>query len=237
MVIGLVVYVVGTQVLERRKRKFSYDVLPLSTPAAGFPRDRNTSLGGIMEGDSGLSLGSPTGHGAERPNSEIRSRSSINSEGGDMMEDDLGGGGDQKSVQASNGDLYTSPGDPHQAPADLAPAKSDSSNISLEKSQESSLGGGLGEVGGHRGGYTSEDLPRIAALVGVCLMAVCFWAVFEQQGNTLALYGDHSVNRRVVIGHHFVCSIPTEYIQSINPIFILIFTPFVNTLWRKQSQR
>ena len=68
-------------------------------------------------------------------------------------------------------------------------------------------------------------------------MAVCFWAVFEQQGNTLALYSESDVNRRVLFFGKVVCEIPTEYVQSINPVFILILTPFVNALWRKQSQR
>jgi POT family proton-dependent oligopeptide transporter len=85
--------------------------------------------------------------------------------------------------------------------------------------------------------FSYEDLPRVFALIAVCLMAVCFWAVFEQQGNTLAQYADHNVNRRVTFGNKLLFEIPTEYIQSINPIFILILTPVVNTLWRKQSRK
>ena len=45
--------------------------------------------------------------------------------------------------------------------------------------------------------FSREDLPRIAAMLVVCLMAVCFWAVFEQQGNTLAQFADGEVNRRI----------------------------------------
>ena len=29
---------------------------------------------------------------------------------------------------------------------------------------------------------------------------------------------------------------PVEWIQAINPVFILVLTPFVNALWRRQSQ-
>jgi len=177
MVVGLLVYVVGTKVLDARgggrkvNQKVSYQNL-LTTSKEEM--DKGTPM-------------SPNGSG-DRSNSEIRSRSST----------------------LSDVDL-----------SDKAPASA-SDALDLE--------GPKGGKGGET--YSREDLPRILALVGICLMAVCFWAVFEQQGNTIALFCESEVNRVV-----FSAEVPTEWVQSINPILILILTPFVNWVWRAQSQR
>lgn len=85
--------------------------------------------------------------------------------------------------------------------------------------------------------WGAKDTSRVVVMLGVCLMSVCFWAVYEQMGNTLALYAERNVDRSITLGGKVLCSFPPEYVQSINPIFILTFTPFVNSLWRWQSRK
>lgn len=60
------------------------------------------------------------------------------------------------------------------------------------------------------------------------LLNVFFWGVYEQQGDSLALFIDGRVRRG---------GVPAEYFQSINPLLILCLTPPLNALWRWQAQR
>jgi POT family proton-dependent oligopeptide transporter len=49
-----------------------------------------------------------------------------------------------------------------------------------------------------------------------CVMAIVFWMVYEQSGNTMVLFINSSVDR--TMGKF---TVPTEWFQSINPFFIL----------------
>ena len=94
-----------------------------------------------------------------------------------------------------------------------------------------------GAVEGRGRSGAGGDLYRVLAMVVVCALAVGFWAVFEQQGNSLALYAEAHVDRGLGFAGKTFWTFPPEYVQSINPVFILTFTPFVNALWRWQSRK
>ena len=79
---------------------------------------------------------------------------------------------------------------------------------------------------------TGEERRRIYALVAVCLVATLFWAVAEQQGNTMALWADEDTDR-----HIFGWLMPATWIQSFNPFMIFLFTPLVTAYWAWQSRR
>ena len=66
----------------------------------------------------------------------------------------------------------------------------------------------------------------------LCALNVVFWGVYEQQGNTLALWADNNTNR-------FIGSweVPASWFQAVNPAMIFLFTPFINALWRRQARR
>ena len=53
-----------------------------------------------------------------------------------------------------------------------------------------------------------------------------FWATYEQQGNTIALW-TNGFTDQTSIGFE----IPTTWFQSFNPFMIFAFTPFVVALW------
>jgi POT family proton-dependent oligopeptide transporter len=57
-----------------------------------------------------------------------------------------------------------------------------------------------------------------------------FWATYEQQGNTIALWADQFTDRRL-----FGAEIPVTWFQAFNPFMIFAFTPFVVALWRHQG--
>ena len=59
-----------------------------------------------------------------------------------------------------------------------------------------------------------------------------FWATYEQQGNTIALWADHFTDRHFLGGE-----IPVTWFQAFNPFMIFAFTPFVVALWARQAAR
>jgi POT family proton-dependent oligopeptide transporter len=79
---------------------------------------------------------------------------------------------------------------------------------------------------------TTKEWKAIAALVVLCALNIVFWAVYEQQGNTIQLFADR--NTDWTIGGW---SMPTTWFQSLNPMFIFLLTPFVNMFWGWQGQR
>jgi POT family proton-dependent oligopeptide transporter len=65
--------------------------------------------------------------------------------------------------------------------------------------------------------------------------SVFFWAAFEQQGNTIALWAETFTNRNVsFFGMHF--EIPTTWFQALNPLMIFVFTPLLVALWDHMAQ-
>ena len=63
-------------------------------------------------------------------------------------------------------------------------------------------------------------------------MNVVFWGVYEQQGNTIQLFADRNTD-----WHIFGWEMPSTWFQSVNPMFIFLFTPLLNLFWGWQSAR
>ncbi|MED1202988.1 peptide MFS transporter [Heyndrickxia acidicola] len=78
---------------------------------------------------------------------------------------------------------------------------------------------------------TKKEKQRTAVVVILTAFVIFFWAGFEQAGGALTVYTDEFVNRDV-----FGFVIPTEWFQSVNPLFIIIFAPMVSALWIKLSR-
>ena len=84
--------------------------------------------------------------------------------------------------------------------------------------------------------FTRAEWSRILALVVLCLLNVSFWAVYEQQGNTLALWADSNSDRHLLAFLGVGWEMPATWFQAVNPFFIAAFTPFINVLWARQAQ-
>jgi POT family proton-dependent oligopeptide transporter len=63
-----------------------------------------------------------------------------------------------------------------------------------------------------------------------------FWATYEQQGNSIALWADAHTDRHFDL-LLFAGEIPVTWFQSFNPFMIFAFTPLVISLWRWQGPR
>jgi POT family proton-dependent oligopeptide transporter len=83
---------------------------------------------------------------------------------------------------------------------------------------------------------TSDERRRILALAILFVPVTLFWATYEQQGNTIALWAEDYTVRSFDLGF-WHGEIPAELFQSINPFLIFAFTPFIVALWSRQSQR
>ncbi len=79
---------------------------------------------------------------------------------------------------------------------------------------------------------TSAEWKAIGGLVVLCMLNVIFWGVYEQQGNTIQLFADRNTDWHI-FGHEM----PSTWFQAINPMFIFLFTPFLNMWWSWQSRR
>jgi POT family proton-dependent oligopeptide transporter len=90
--------------------------------------------------------------------------------------------------------------------------------------------------GEHRKPLTGAEWRAIIALLLLFLPNCLFWATYEQQGNTIALWAedhtDRTINLIVWRGE-----IPTTWFQAFNPFMIFAFTPFVVALWARQARR
>ncbi len=83
------------------------------------------------------------------------------------------------------------------------------------------------------------DLARLrAALVGMMILFIptaLFWATYEQQGNTIALWAEHSTNRSVNL-LFWQGEIPVTWFQSFNPLMIFAFTPPLIAFWARPGR-
>src|SRR3984893_18078615 len=71
----------------------------------------------------------------------------------------------------------------------------------------------------------------IVALLMLFAPVSLFWATYEQQGNTIALWVDQFTDR-----HFLGREIPVTWFQAFNPFMIFAFTPFIVALWRRQRK-
>ena len=81
-----------------------------------------------------------------------------------------------------------------------------------------------------------DEWRAMGAIVLLALPVTFFWATYEQQGNTIALWADANTDRTINL---LVWSgqIPVTWFQAFNPFMIFAFTPFILMLWRAQAAR
>ena len=84
--------------------------------------------------------------------------------------------------------------------------------------------------------FGREEWRAVSALFILSLPVTFFWATYEQQGNTIALWADSYTDRSINL-LFWRGEIPTTWFQAFNPFMIFLFTPFILALWRAQSER
>ncbi|HRK72777.1 MAG TPA: peptide MFS transporter [Rhodothermales bacterium] len=77
-----------------------------------------------------------------------------------------------------------------------------------------------------RGGFTTDEKKRLAAIFVFFVAAALFWGSFEQAGSTLTLFADRHTNNQI-----FGLTFPTTWWQSVNSIWIISLAPVFAALW------
>jgi len=79
---------------------------------------------------------------------------------------------------------------------------------------------------------TSVDRDRLWAFLYLFLAAVVFWAIYDQGGSTINEFAENFTNMNAGF-----FTIPISWLQSINPVFIIIFAPIFAVMWTKLGSR
>jgi len=79
---------------------------------------------------------------------------------------------------------------------------------------------------------TPVDRDRLWAFLYLFLAAVVFWAIYDQGGSTINEFAEQYTDMDAG-----VFTIPISWLQSINPVFIIIFAPIFAVLWTKLGSR
>ncbi len=82
------------------------------------------------------------------------------------------------------------------------------------------------------GNLTVPEKKRIFVIFVFFLAAVLFWAGYEQAGSSLNLFAERLTNLKVGSW-----DMPASWLQSVNPIFIILLSPVFGWLWLKWGSR
>jgi proton-dependent oligopeptide transporter, POT family len=82
------------------------------------------------------------------------------------------------------------------------------------------------------GRVTADERSRMRSFIPMWLASVVFWSLFQQQFTVVELYADERLNR--VLGGW---EMPTEFVNSLEPFFVIILAPVFAVLWTKLGTR
>jgi len=78
----------------------------------------------------------------------------------------------------------------------------------------------------------SAERNRVLVMIALFAGSVTFWAGYEQTGASMNLFAERYTERQV-----FGWDMPASYLQSVNPIFIIVFAPVFAWLWTALGRR
>jgi POT family proton-dependent oligopeptide transporter len=81
-------------------------------------------------------------------------------------------------------------------------------------------------------GLDGDDKKRVAVILVLFVFSTVFWSAFEQAPTSLNLFANDFTNR-VIFGF----TIPPEWVQAINSIFVITFAPVFAWLWLSLGKR
>ncbi|WP_103381502.1 peptide MFS transporter [Pseudonocardia dioxanivorans] len=73
---------------------------------------------------------------------------------------------------------------------------------------------------------------RVLAFIPLFIASAAFWAIYQQQFTVLTIYSDTRLDR-----HLFGWEMPVSWVQSINPVFIIILSGVFTAIWTKLGPR
>ncbi|EME16624.1 peptide MFS transporter [Rhodococcus triatomae] len=79
---------------------------------------------------------------------------------------------------------------------------------------------------------TSTERSRVVAFIPMFLASAAFWSLFQQQFTVVPIYADKFLDRNL-----FGWDFPPSWVQSINPVFIIVFSGVFAAMWTKLGPR
>ena len=79
---------------------------------------------------------------------------------------------------------------------------------------------------------TSDERSRVWGFLPLFLTSVAFWSLYQQQFTVLTVYSDKRLNRDL-----FGWEMPVSWVNSINPIFIIVLSGVFAAMWTKLGSR
>ncbi len=79
---------------------------------------------------------------------------------------------------------------------------------------------------------TGDEKKKIGVIAILFVFSAVFWSGFEQAGSSLNLFADRYTDKNIL-----GWEMPTSWLQSVNPIFIILLSPFFGALWINLARR
>ncbi|HEV7975818.1 MAG TPA: peptide MFS transporter [Amycolatopsis sp.] len=79
---------------------------------------------------------------------------------------------------------------------------------------------------------TSVERSRVFSFIPMFIASAAFWALYQQQFTVVAVYSDERLDRNL-----FGWEFPVSWVQSINPVFIIVLAPVMAVVWTKLGSR
>jgi len=79
---------------------------------------------------------------------------------------------------------------------------------------------------------TAVERKRVLSFIPMFIASAAFFALYQQQFTVVAVYSDQRLDRNL-----FGWEMPVSWVQSINPVFILLLSPIIAAIWIKMGPR
>lgn len=76
------------------------------------------------------------------------------------------------------------------------------------------------------------ERSRVRGFIPLFVASVAFWSLYQQQFTVLTIYSDQQLDRTV-----FGWEMPVSWVQSINPVFIIVLSGVFAAIWTKMGAR
>lgn len=79
---------------------------------------------------------------------------------------------------------------------------------------------------------SSDDRSRVIGFIPLFIVNVGFWSLYQQQFTVLTIYSDQRLNRDI-----FGWEMPVSWVNSINPVFVILLSGIFAAIWTKLGPR
>ncbi|TPX04137.1 MFS transporter, partial [Schumannella luteola] len=79
---------------------------------------------------------------------------------------------------------------------------------------------------------SADDRSRVIGFIPLFVVNVGFWSLYQQQFTVLTIYSDQRLNRSIL-----GWEMPVSWVNSINPIFVIILSGVFAAIWTRLGRR